>query len=113
MIKNIKLRRGEVYWVNLDPSMGSETKKIRPGLIISNDAQNQASRRVIIAPLTSVVSKIYPFEVRINIKDKESKVMLDQIRTVDCQRLGETLGSLSLQEMENVDKVLKFVLALA
>ena len=108
----MNLCRGEVYWVNLDPTVGSEIRKTRPGLIVSNNAQNQASKRVIIAPLTSVISKIYPFEVRVSIKGKESKVMLDQIRTIDCQRLGEKLGKLTSQEMENIDKVLKFVLAL-
>lgn len=108
----MKLYRGEVYWVTLDPTVGSETKKTRPALIVSNNAQNQASKRVIVAPLTSVVNKIYPFEVPVNIKGKESKVMLDQIRTLDCQRLGEKIGNLSPQEMNNIDKVLKFVLCL-
>ena len=105
-------RRGEVYWINLDPAIGSETRKTRPGVIISNDAQNKASKRVIIAPLTSVVAKIYPFEVKVIIAGKESKAMLDQIRTVDCQRIGERLGKLSSQEMESIDKALKSVLVL-
>lgn len=112
MITHTNLYRGEIYWVNLDPTVGSETRKTRPGLIISNNSQNQASKRIIIVPLTSVVSKIYPFEVRVSIKGKESKVMLDQLRTIDCQRLGGKFGELNAQEMENVDKVLKFVLAL-
>ncbi len=110
---HMNLCRGEVYWVNLDPTVGSETRKTRPGLIISNNAQNQSSKRVIIVPLTSAISKIYPFEVPVIIKGKESKVMLDQLRTIDCQRLGEKLGKLNAHEMENIDKVLKFVLALS
>ncbi len=112
MSAHIKPWRREVYWVNLDPTMGSESRKTRPALVVSNNAQNHASKRVIIAPLTSVINKIYPFEVRVSIQGKESKVMLDQIRTIDCQRLGEKLGKLNPQEMENIDKALKFVLAL-
>jgi mRNA interferase MazF len=113
VITHKELYRGEVYWVSLDQTIGSETRKTRPGLVISNNIQNHTSKRVIIAPLTSVINRIYPFEVRISIKGKESKVMLDQIRTIDRQRLGERLGKLNSQEMENIDKVLKFVLALA
>lgn len=107
-----KLRRGSIYWVNLDPTIGSEIKKTRPGVIVSNDAQNMVGKRVIVAPATSVVNKIYPFEILIDIAGKKSKVMLDQIRTVDCQRLGGKIGKLSLEEIEELDKALKLVLSL-
>jgi mRNA interferase MazF len=106
------LRRGAIYWVNLDPTIGSEIQKTRPGAIVSNDAQNMVGKRVIIAPATSVVTKIYPFEVVIDIAGKKSKVMLDQIRTVDCQRLGNKIGKLTLDEIEALDKALKLVLSL-
>lgn len=108
----IKLKRAEIYWVNLDPTIGSETKKTRPGVIVSNDAQNRVGRRVIIAPLTSVVKKVYPFEILVDVEGKKSKVMLDQIRTVDCQRLGGKLGMLCAKEIEELDKTLKLVFGL-
>lgn len=108
-----KFRRGAVYWVNLDPTIGSEIKKTRPGVIISNDGQNLVGQRVIVAPATSVVKKLYPFEILIDLNGKKSKVMLDQIRTVDCQRLREKIGKLTLKETEDLDRALKLVLSLA
>ncbi len=105
-------KRGEIYWVNLDPTIGSEIRKTRPGIIISNDAQNMVFKRVIVAPATSVITKIYPFEVKVQINGQDSKIMLDQIRTVDCQRLGEKLGKLNLKEIEEIDRALRLVLAL-
>ena len=92
--------------------MGTETKKTRPGVIISNNAQNRAAQRVIVAPLTSVVNKVYPFEALVALNHKQSKVMLDQIRTVDCARLGAKLGRLTFKEIETLDRVLKLVLSL-
>ena len=62
MIKNgnrTELRRGDIVWVNLDPTVGSEIKKTRPGLIISNDAQNKVGKRFIVAPITSVVKTYF------------------------------------------------------
>jgi mRNA interferase MazF len=113
MFTRSKFRRGAVYWVNLDPTIGSEIKKTRPGVIISNDGQNLVGQRVIVAPATSVVKKLYPFEILIDLNGKKSKVMLDQIRTVDCQRLGEKIGKLTLKETEDLDRALKLVLSLA
>lgn len=68
-----KLKRGTIYWVNLDPTIGVETKKTKPGVIISNDAQNMVGRSVIIAPATSVVKKVYPFEVVLDIAGKNQR----------------------------------------
>jgi mRNA interferase MazF len=104
--------RGQIYWVNLDPSIGSEIKKTRPALILSNDQQNKVGQRFIVAPLTSALGKVYPFEAVVNIKGKSSKVMLDQIRTIDQARLAGYLESLSHEEMERVEKALKLVLDL-
>lgn len=106
------IKRGEIYWVNLDPTIGSEIKKTRPAVIISNDAQNMVRKRVIVAPATSVIKKIYPFEAKVMIGDKSSKIMLDQIRTVDCQRLGNKICQLTLKETEEINKIIKLVLSL-
>lgn len=105
-------RRGEVYWVRLDPAIGTETKKTRPALIVSNDIGNEVSSRVIVAPITSQTEKVYPFESQISLKGSDSKVMLDQIRVVDKRRLGEKMTDLSASEMREVDNALKLVLAL-
>ncbi|AIF82028.1 plasmid maintenance protein [endosymbiont of Acanthamoeba sp. UWC8] len=104
--------RGDIYWVNLDPTVGSETKKKRPALIISNNIQNKLKRRFVIAPITSSCDKIYPFEVLITLNGQKGKVMLDQIRTVDNIRLDSYITNLSDHEMMHVDKAIKLVLAL-
>ncbi len=107
------IKRGEIYRVKLDPTMGTETKKTRSALIVSNDSQNRVGRRYIVAPITSVVKTLYPFEVKINIDGKSSKVMLDQIRTIDHIRLAEKLGQVSPEELNQVERAIKLVLHIA
>jgi mRNA interferase MazF len=104
--------KGHVYWVNLDPAIGTETKKKRPAVIISNNIQNSLAKRFIIAPVTSNHEKIYPFEVFLNIKEQGAKIMLDQIRTVDFKRLNGFICHLSYKEILEIDKAIKLVLAL-
>ncbi len=84
--------RGQIYWVNLDPTIGSEIKKTRPALIVSNDANNQVADTVTVLPLTSQTKVIRPFEVLLpagvgGLK-VASKLKANQIRTVDKQRLS-------------------------
>ena len=91
-------QRGEVYWVNLDPTIGSEIAKTRPAVVISNNVGNQYADRVIVAPTTSTnVAKVYPFEVKLDPGEggvaQTSKVLLDQIHTVDKTRLGGKDGN--------------------
>jgi mRNA interferase MazF len=109
-------RRGEIYWVNLDPTIGSEIAKTRPALIISNDIGNQYADRVIVAPISSgSIGKIYPFEVHLKPGDgglsKASKVLLDQIRTLDKSRLGQQIGALSAERMEEINRAIRISLA--
>lgn len=105
-------RRGEVYWVSLDPVIGSETKKTRPCLIISNNAQNKKGLRVIIAPITSKVKTVYPFEAKVTVKGKEGKALLDQIRAVDKRRLGQRIDGIGVATQVEIDKALRIALAL-
>lgn len=109
-------RRGEIYWVNLDPTVGSEIRKTRPALIISNDVGNCYSALVIVAPVTSQgVARAYPFEVAVPPGiaglTRPSKVLLDQIRTVDKARLGECMGNLPPDLMDQVDAAIRLSLA--
>lgn len=106
-------KRGDVYWVNLDPTIGSEINKRRPCLIISNDVGNEVSRRVIVAPITSSVKEIYPFEVKVEIQERKGKALLDQVRAIDKQRLCGKIATLDLDTMKNVDKALKVSLGLS
>jgi mRNA interferase MazF len=109
-------RRGEIYWVSLDPTVGSEIAKTRPALIISNDIGNQYSARVIVAPVTSGnVDRVFPFEVLVLAGEaglpNDSKVLLDQIRTVDKRRLGRRSGMLGQERLEEVNRAVRLSLA--
>ncbi len=109
-------RRGEIYWVSLDPTIGSEISKTRPALIISNDVGNQHADRVIVAPISSGnTNRVYPFEVLLPVGEanlgKASKVLLDQIRAVDKQRIGNRIGALTSQRMEEVSRAIRLSLA--
>ncbi len=89
------VRRGEVYWVNLDPTVGTEIKKTRPALIVSPDDMNAALPRVIIAPLTS---KGQPLGCRpeVTVAGKQARILLDQLRAVDKVRLTGKIGEIDL-----------------
>jgi mRNA interferase MazF len=88
--------RGEVYWVNLDPTVGSEIQKTRPALVVSPDDLNAALPRVIIAPLTS---KGQPLGCRpeVNFAGKTALILLDQLRSVDKRRLAGKMGEIELK----------------
>lgn len=93
------MKQGDIYLINLDPIIHSEIGKTRPGVIISINAMNLHSPRLIIAPITSSIGKIYPFEILLAGRqdaasglDKDSKIMLDQMRSVDKRRLIRRIG---------------------
>ncbi|TVP60711.1 MAG: type II toxin-antitoxin system PemK/MazF family toxin [Nodularia sp. (in: Bacteria)] len=111
------MKRGEIYFANLSPAVGSEMDKRRPILIVSNDANNNASSTVTILPITSNMSRVYPFEVLLNPEDsglsKPSKVQAQQVRTISKQRiLGDVVGCLSQDLITLVDAALKLHLGL-
>ena len=84
------VKRFEIYFADLDPTMGSEINKTRPCLIISADDINRALNTVIVAPLTSTIRN-YPTRVNCLVSGKNGQIALDQLRTVDKQRLSEKL----------------------
>ena len=83
--------RGEVYWVNLDPTIGTEIQKTRPALVVSPNDMNAALARVIIAPLTSA-GRALGCRPEILFQKKNARILLDQIRCVDTVRLGKKIG---------------------
>ena len=110
-------KRGELYLVNFDPTIGSEIKKTRPALILQNDIANRHSPVTIVAALSSNVSKpLYPTEVLIEPDtggvEKFSVVLLNQIRTIDKERLVKKLGRVKEETMDNVDHALQISLGL-
>ena len=98
--------RGEVWWVNFDPSLGGEIKKKRPAIIISNNAANKFMNRIQVIPLTSNVSHLYPSEAFVTVKGKKSKAMTDQITTVSKLRVFEKYANLASKDLLEVERAL-------
>lgn len=95
------IKRFDVFLVNLDPTVGSEIKKTRPCLVISPDEMNKAIATVIIAPMTTN-GKLYPSRIVCHFQGKDGQIVLDQIRTVDKNRLVKYLAQISVDEQKAV-----------
>jgi len=106
------MQRGEIWWVNFDPSVGGEIKKKRPAVIVSNDAANRHLNRVQVVPLTSKTGRVYPSEALVTFKDKQGKAMADQLTTVSKLRLINCAGRLTDVEMRQVERAVKVQLNL-
>ena len=97
------MKRGEVWWVEFDPSIGSEIRKTRPAIIVSNDAANRNLARVVVIPITSNTDRQYPGEALITVSSKPAKAMADQIMAADKSRLKTQLDTLSKKDMQAVE----------
>ena len=106
------MKRGEIWWVEFDPSIGSEIRKTRPAIILSNDAANRNLSRVVVIPLSSNTARLYPGEALISAAGKASKAMADQIMAADKVRLKDRIGLLSRDEMAEVEEAIKVHLGL-
>lgn len=113
----VDVRRGSIWLVDLDPTIGHEIKKTRPSVIIQNDVGNKYNPTTIIAPITSQkLDKIYIIEVLLKKEnsglDKDSKILFDQIRVVDKARLIKKIGEVDRETMGKIDETIKISLGL-
>lgn len=104
--------RGEVWWVNFDPSLGGEMQKTRPAVIVSNNASNRTLNRVQVVPITSRTDRVYPCEAIVSLNGERRKAMADQITTVSKLRLTARMGVLSESDLRLVDGAIRVQLAL-
>jgi len=116
-VNNVLVRRGEIFYADLNPVIGSEQGGIRPVLIVQNDVGNKYSPTVIIAAITSQIDKAkLPTHVELSSEDygleKDSVILLEQLRTIDKKRLKQKITILDQEIMKKVDKALKVSLGL-
>lgn len=105
----MEIRQYEIYWINLDPTIGKEMKKTRPCVILSPNDMNTFIGTVIIAPLTTTI-RSYPSRVKFIINGKASMIALDQIKTIDKLRLQNKISSLDAKTISLVKQVIEEML---
>lgn len=103
----VRIKRFDVFLVNIDPTIGSEIKKKRPAVIISPDSMNLSRlKTVIIAPMTSTIKDNFPTRVMTEFKDKKGQIALEQLRAIDRSRIVQKLGVLEKETQFNVLNIL-------
>jgi mRNA interferase MazF len=103
-------RRGEVWWVRLDPTLGSEIAKTRPGVIISNDIINERRKTVVVVPLSNSPKPSPPILTPVSCNDRDAVAVIDQIRAISKERLIRCIGTLSPTHMEAIEQGIRDVL---
>ena len=101
------MTRGSVWWVEFDPAVGSEVNKTRPAVIVSNDIANKFLARVVVIPITSNISRLYPGEALVTINGNKNKAMTDQIMSADKSRLNNKITELSDSDMLSIETAMK------
>jgi mRNA interferase MazF len=100
------MKRGEVYWLAFDPSVGGEIQKTRPAVIVSNDAANAVLNRMLVVPLSSQTARVYPGEALVQLNRETCKAMADQLTTASRQRFRSRLGSLTPEDLAKVESAI-------
>jgi mRNA interferase MazF len=103
-------KRSEIFWVGLDPTVGTEMQKTRPCVVVSPDELNTRLCRVIVAPLTSTIRSVR-FRVTTTIAGRSASVALDQLRAVDQSRIGKRMGKVDARTMDDILKTLQAMFA--
>ena len=103
------VKQYEVYWIDLNPTIGAEMQKIRPGVVVSPDELNAHLDTVIIIPITSSIHG-YPYRVRGNLMGRDGEIATDQIRTIDKRRLKKKISKIDESEKSKLQQVLQLML---
>jgi len=106
------MNRGDIYWVDLNPSTGSKINKLRPCILVGATPINQARHTVIVVPLSTSATARPPVTIAVTCLNKKVTAVCDQIRTVDKSRLKKPAGSLSISDLNALDNGLRQVLSL-
>ena len=106
------MNRGDIYWVDLNPTRGSEINKLRPCVLVGATPINQARHTVVVVPLSTAAQARPPITISVSCLDKQVTAICDQIRTVDKSRLKKPAGSLSEKDLDALDEGLRQVLSL-
>jgi len=110
------MRRGEIYLIDFEPSVGAEIRKKRPALIISCDEANKHLKTIMVIPFSSKTERVYPFEVLVEKEDSgleaNSKLKIPQMRAVEKARLKKYIGTISNDILARVEKAIKLHLAM-
>ena len=104
------MSRGNVYWVALDPTVGTEIQKTQPCVVVSPDELNAKLSRAIIAPITSTVQAL-PFRIATTVRGRAAMVVLDQLRTVDTRRIGNRIAKVDARTMNDILRTLQEMFA--
>ena len=106
------MRRGEVWWVDFDPSVGGEIRSQRPAVILSSDASNRRLNRMQVVPMTTNVSRLYAGEAYVTVNGVKHKCMADQIKTVSKLRVSNQFGRLSAADLRRVEQAVRVQLGM-
>jgi len=106
------MKRGDIYWVNLDPTVGSEIQKRRPFVLVGATPINQARKTVVVIPLSSAGTSRPPLTIPVKCLSKHAVAVCDQIRAVDKSRLINKAGHLSKEEINELENGLRQILGL-